>query len=165
MEIIRIKDLPNTLNVMGNNDTIVVEDDVSKETRKMKKDGIRDSINTATSSLNGLMSKEDKSAFDNLKSGFTVDGIQGGSGIKESVLKEWTRAESFSGIISKTSTSPVSIKWPDGSLGTFTATVLSDYGIDAFTITHINSGKTVRQNAITRDINGVPTVIPDLLIA
>ncbi len=58
------------------------------------------------------------------------------------------------------------VLWPDGSAGTFTtvtknATFLS---IDAFTITHTTSGKTITQTAVTRNANGQVTVKPALTI-
>lgn len=57
--------------------------------------------------------------------------------------------------------------WPDGSAGVFTtllknATFLT---VDAWTITHADSGKTVTQAAMTRDSNGAVTIKPALTVA
>lgn len=59
------------------------------------------------------------------------------------------------------------VKWPDGSAGTFTtvtknATFLT---IDAFTISHTDSGKTVTQALVTRNVSGQLTVKPALTVA
>ena len=58
------------------------------------------------------------------------------------------------------------VTWPDGSSGTFTrtsknATFLT---VDAFTITHATSGKTVTQSAVTRNANGSITAQPALSV-
>lgn len=55
-----------------------------------------------------------------------------------------------------------SVIWPDGSAGVFTTTVKNTefLEVDAFTITHVDSGKTVTQPAVTRDSDGDWTAIP-----
>lgn len=60
-----------------------------------------------------------------------------------------------------------SVKWPDGSEGVFTATTINTVfnAIDAYTITHADSSKTVTQSAVTRDINGNITTKPEISIA
>lgn len=59
------------------------------------------------------------------------------------------------------------IKWPDGSAGTFTVTekntTFLDY--DAFTVTHEDSGKTVTQAAMTRNALGKVISKPALTVA
>ncbi len=59
------------------------------------------------------------------------------------------------------------VKWPDASGGTYTATStnLTHEAVDAYTITHTSSGKTVTQAAMTRDVWGNVTVKPALTIA
>ena len=59
------------------------------------------------------------------------------------------------------------VSWPDGSAGTFTRTVKNPtyLTIDAFTVTHAGSGKTVTQPAVTRASNGNVTAQPTLTIA
>jgi hypothetical protein len=59
------------------------------------------------------------------------------------------------------------ISWPDGSAGIFTtvtknATFLT---IDAYTVTHTNTGKTVTQAAVTRDASGNVTAQPAITIS
>jgi hypothetical protein len=58
------------------------------------------------------------------------------------------------------------VKWPDGSAGVFTTTVKNtDFLVpDAFTITHVDSGKTVTQATVTRDADGNVTVKPAMTV-
>ena len=61
----------------------------------------------------------------------------------------------------------MTVKWPDGSAGTYTAT---DYNVthetyDGFTISHTDSGKTVTQAAVTRDTEGAIINKPALTVA
>ena len=59
------------------------------------------------------------------------------------------------------------VSWPDGSAGTFTRTTKNAtfLTIDAYTVTHTDSAKTVTQAAVTRDSNGNVTAQPALTIA
>lgn len=64
--------------------------------------------------------------------------------------------------------STATVKWSDGSAGTFTTTAKNatfTNQIDAFTITHTNSGKTVTQSAVTRNSSGRITTKPALTVA
>lgn len=90
------------------------------------------------------------------------------------LLKEWTRGRQFrfTGTITYNTTYPWLVStatgtWPDGSAGTFTATTTNSTwrAIDAFTITHTNSGKTVTQSAVTRDTQGRVTTLPALTVS
>ena len=58
------------------------------------------------------------------------------------------------------------VSWPDGSAGTFTRTTKNAtfLTIDAYTVTHADSGKTVTQSAVTRDSSGNVTAQPALTI-
>lgn len=95
-------------------------------------------------------------------------GVLGTSSVSDQQLKDWTSAESYEttavtwvgGIVST-----ATVKWPDGSGGTFTKTASDAYGVTAYTISHTLSGKTVTQSAITRDGNGNVTVKPALTVA
>lgn len=86
-------------------------------------------------------------------------------------LIEWTEGEGYE-IIAATFDSDnvittATVKWPDGSAGTFT-TVTKDatwLAINAYTITHTTSSKTVTQTAVTRDGSGNVTVKPALTVA
>jgi hypothetical protein len=91
--------------------------------------------------------------------------------VTDQLLKEWTTAESYEmtaityhgTYLSVPSTATV--KWPDGSAGTFTATTVSAPGrVDAYTITHTVTGKTVTQAAVTRNAGGGVTVKPALTV-
>lgn len=60
------------------------------------------------------------------------------------------------------------VKWPDGSAGTFTTVTENStwLGVDAYTITHANSLKTVTQTAVTRSAtHGGVTTKPALTVA
>lgn len=59
------------------------------------------------------------------------------------------------------------VKWPDGSAGTFTTTTKNTTwgAIDAYTITHTDSGLTITQSAVTRNANGEVTAKPAITIA
>jgi hypothetical protein len=59
------------------------------------------------------------------------------------------------------------VAWPDSSTGTFTRTTKNSIWlvIDAYTVTHSASGKTITQSAVTRDANGKITVQPSLTVA
>lgn len=58
------------------------------------------------------------------------------------------------------------VAWPDGSAGTFTTTTKNATFllVDAFTVTHSVSGKTVTQTAVTRNAAGSITAQPALTV-
>lgn len=95
----------------------------------------------------------------------------GGASALSQVLKEWTEAEAYeTTALTRDSNGVVTsatVKWPDGSAGTFTATTINTQwvSIDAYTITHTASGKTVTQSAVTRDSDGAVTAKPALTVA
>ena len=59
------------------------------------------------------------------------------------------------------------VKWPDASAGTFTTTTkdATHIAINAYTISHTDSGKTVTQAAVTRNSDGAVTTKPALTVA
>lgn len=59
------------------------------------------------------------------------------------------------------------VLWPDGSVGVYTTTTKNAAfsAVDAFTITHADSGKTVTQPAVTRNSSGAVTVKPALTVS
>lgn len=63
--------------------------------------------------------------------------------------------------------STATVKWPDGSAGTFTTTSINTTweAIDAFTVSHTASGRTVTQSAVTRNSNGLVTIKPAMTVA
>lgn len=86
-------------------------------------------------------------------------------------LKAWANAGAYA-ITAATRDSDgvittASVSWPDGSTGTFTRTTKNTtfLTIDAYTVTHTDSGKTVTQPAVTRDSSGNVTAQPALTIA
>lgn len=85
-------------------------------------------------------------------------------------LLAWTLSESYS-VISATRDSDgvittATVAWPDGSAGMFTRTTKNAtfLTIDAYTMTHTLSGKTITQPAVTRDASGNVTAQPVLTI-
>lgn len=101
-----------------------------------------------------------------------AQAVTAGANVTDSQLKAWTEAEAYEMTsITYSSTygtvSSATVKWPDGSAGTFTATSTNTtwLGIDAYTITHTTSGKTVTQAAITRNGNGDVVTKPALTVA
>lgn len=102
-----------------------------------------------------------------------VTGLLGGAGVSDQQLKDWTESGSYEmtaityhGTYTNTISSATA-KWPDGSSGTFTATSINATweAIDAFTITHALSAKTVTQAAVTRNASGNVTTKPALTVA
>lgn len=97
--------------------------------------------------------------------------VMGGSQVSDQTLKEWTAGEDFEMTAATWDSDNVvssgTVKWPDGSAGAFTRTSKNStwLAIDAFTVSHTDSGKTVTQAAVTRDDNGNITAKPALTVA
>ena len=103
-----------------------------------------------------------------------VDAINGivefGDQDQDSTIIGWAASGAYA-ITSATRDSDgvittASVSWPDSSTGTFTratknATFLT---IDAYTVTHTDSGKTAIQSAVTRDSSGNVTAQPAITI-
>lgn len=113
-----------------------------------------------------------RTAGDKINDNFTevYDGAIGGATVSDQLLKDWTAAESYRPARESwngTTFIAVNVTWPDGSAGVFTPTVINStfLEIDAFTVTHVASGKTVTQPAFTRDANGIVTNAPALTVA
>ena len=99
--------------------------------------------------------------------------ITGGSAVTDAQLKDWTEAGAYEATAvtydatyTNTITS-ATIKWPDGSSGVFTATTINGAyeSVDAYTVTHASSNKTVTQAAVTRNSAGNITGKPALTVA
>ena len=94
-----------------------------------------------------------------------------GHHVEDETLKEWAGGKDVE-MLSRTvdgegRTTSATLKWPDGSGGTFTAT---DYNAtfgcyDGWTKSHTVSGKTVTQAAVTRNGIGAITNKPALTVA
>lgn len=88
-------------------------------------------------------------------------------------LEAWTEAGAFEMLTVTydatytTVISSATVQWPDGSAGTFTTTSIDGTweAIDAFTITHDDTGLTVTQAAVTRNAAGYVTTKPALTVA
>ena len=102
-----------------------------------------------------------------------LTNVQGGASVIAGILTGWTESESWEATsltYDGTYTSVVAsatVKWPDGSAGTLTATSINAtwYAIDAYTITHTASSQTVTQAAVTRNSDGSVTTKPALTVA
>lgn len=97
--------------------------------------------------------------------------IVGGATVTDARLKEWVSGEDYE-ITAATYDSDgvpttATVKWPDASAGTFTTTTKNAtwLAIDAYTVSHTSSSKTVTQAAVTRDANGQVTVKPAITVA
>ena len=100
-----------------------------------------------------------------------VAGLIGGSDVSPQTLVAWTEAEAYEPTSVTRNSNGVAtsavVKWPDGSEGAFTATTINDtWGtIDAYVITHADSGLSVTQAAVTRDpTTGAVTTKPALTV-
>lgn len=99
------------------------------------------------------------------------DGASAGANATSALLKEWTQGECYEPTAITRDANEVvtsaTVKWPDGSGGTFTATTVNAtwFAVDAFTISHTLSGKTVTQALVTRDGGGGVTTKPALTVA
>ncbi len=57
--------------------------------------------------------------------------------------------------------------WPDGSAGVYTSLAIdTTHGkVTSFKVTHVDSGRTLTQPAMTLDANGNITAVPDISVA
>jgi hypothetical protein len=99
------------------------------------------------------------------------DGASAGAAATSALLKQWTSADAYElTAITYDANQIISggtVKWPDGSAGTLTVTSANATWrtVDAYTISHTLSGKTVTQSAVTRNASGNVTVKPALTVA
>lgn len=100
-----------------------------------------------------------------------ITDLHGGSGVLDDTLKEWAEGEDYelTAITRDADGVPTTatVKWPDGSGGTFTTVTKNStwLAVDAYTISHTSSSKTVTQTAVTRDSDGNITAKPALSVA
>ena len=100
-----------------------------------------------------------------------INELAGGAPVSAARLAEWTEAEAYELIATTFDADNVittaTVKWPDGSAGTFTTTTKDAtwLAINAYSITHTVSSKTVTQAAVTRDASGNISTKPALTVA
>ena len=88
----------------------------------------------------------------------------------DTLLREWTAGGDYTVSSATRDTdgliTTASVVWPDGSAGVFTTTLKNStfLTIDAYTITHVQSGKTATQAAVTRDLSGNVIAQPAITI-
>ena len=89
----------------------------------------------------------------------------------EERLAEWAQGKDYEPLVitrdSEGRATTFTVKWPDGSAGTYVAT---DFNAthevyDGYTIIHVDSGLTVTQSAVTRNSDGAITNKPALTVA
>ena len=99
-----------------------------------------------------------------------ADLASGGVSLSQN-LKEWTQGKDYEPLVitrdSEGRVTTMTVKWPDGSDGIYTAT---DYNAthevyDGYTITHVTGGLTVTQSAVTRNADGAIINKPALTVA
>lgn len=99
-----------------------------------------------------------------------IVALHGGASVPDDTLKAWAEGENYEVTAATYDADNVvttaTVKWPDGSAGTFTTTTKNAtwLAVDAYTISHTASGKTVTQAAVTRDASGNITAKPALTI-
>lgn len=100
-----------------------------------------------------------------------ITNLGGGTGVTDALLKEWVEGGDYElTAITRDSDNVVTTataKFPDGSAGTFTTVTKNTtwLAIDAYTVSHTDSGKTVTQSAVTRNNAGAITTKPALTVA
>ena len=96
---------------------------------------------------------------------------RGGASVTSDRLKEWTESGAYEATSVTFDADQVvttaTVKWPDGSAGAFTTVTKNAtwLAVDAYTISHTDSGLTVTQAAVTRDSDGNVTTKPALTVA
>jgi hypothetical protein len=99
------------------------------------------------------------------------DGASAGAAATNALLKAWAESESYELTAITRDIDEVvvtaTVKWPDGSGGTFTTVTknVTWLVVDAYTISHTLSGKTITQAAVTRDSAGAIITKPALAVA
>ena len=93
------------------------------------------------------------------------------NGATDQQLLEWAMEGGYQIIGSPTrdpdqTISSATIQWADDSAGVYTRTAKdATFGlVNGYTLSHANSGKTVVQDAFTRDANGNPVGVTDLRV-
>ena len=100
-----------------------------------------------------------------------ITNLHGGAAVTDDLLKAWAEAEAYelTAITRDADGVPTTatVKWPDGSAGTFTTVTKNTtwLAVDGYTISHTVSSKTVTQADVTRDGDGNVTVKPALTVA
>lgn len=95
----------------------------------------------------------------------------GGAGATAQLLKDWVESEAYEltsiTVDSDEVVTTATVKWPDGSAGTFTRTTKDAtwLAVNAYTVSHTTSSKTVTQAAVTRNANGTIITKPALTVA
>lgn len=127
-----------------------------------------DPINLGTAPT-GVGGDRPRAAFEKVNA--NLEGLAGGANVFDETLKGWAEAGAFEVTAVTLDADQVpttaTVKWPDGSAGTFTRTTKNTtwLAVDAYTVSHTDSGKTVTQAAVTRDADGNVTSKPALSVA
>jgi len=103
---------------------------------------------------------------------YNTEWVTSGASTPENqLLVEWAQGKDYEPLVitrdSEGRVTSMTATWPDSSSGAYTAT---DYNAthevyDGYTITHVDSSKTVTQSAVTRNAEGAITNKPALTVA
>ncbi len=99
------------------------------------------------------------------------NGAAGGASATAQLLADWATSEAYEltaiTVDADEVVTTATVKWPDASAGTFTTTTKNStfLAVDAYTISHTASGKTVTQAAVTRNASGSVTTKPAVTVA
>lgn len=106
-----------------------------------------------------------------------IDLVESGGVLKanrktsDALLKAWAEGGDYEATsITRDSDGVVTtatVKWPDGSAGTYTMTAKNSTWLcaDSYTISHSDSGQTVTQASVSRNAAGEVTTKPALTVA
>lgn len=125
-------------------------------------------FNTAT---NRVLALRDSSSAQVEYIGVEQANFTTGTNLLNALLIGWAASGSWTLTSATRDTNSVvtsaTIRWPDGATGTFTTTSNNPtfFTVDAFTVTHSASGKTLTQSAVTRNSNGDITAQPDISVS
>lgn len=124
-------------------------------------------FNTAT---NRVLALRDANSAQVEYIGIEQANFTNGTNLLNALLIGWASANAYTltsasrdvdGVITT-----ATIAWPDGSSGLFTTTTKNStfLAVDAYTVTHAASGKTLIQSTITRDSNGLIVAQPPISV-
>lgn len=99
-----------------------------------------------------------------------LNGVLGGAAVTAQTLKAWAEGGDYEmtsiTVDSDQVVTTATVKWPDGSAGTFTTTTKNStwLAVDAYTISHTDSSQIVTQTAVTRNSSGTVITKPALTV-
>lgn len=86
------------------------------------------------------------------------------------LLAEWTAAQAYQmtaitySALYTGAIASAALLWPDGSAGTLTTVLATPGRVESYTVTHTDSGLTVRQAVVTRNDDNLVVIKPVLTV-